>query len=438
MRKALTLLIVAIIFTNCHPEKKANQNVITSDIANFWIAYDKITSTKDSVLQYKYLDSLYFQKGTEGLVGIRQARNYTPADYINSINNYPKFWRAIRKNTLKVDEISSKLEEGTEKLRTIYPALKPAKIYFTIGAFRTGGTTIDSLVLIGAEISMADSTTPTSEFPERLSHLKPHFATNPMKHIVFLNVHEYVHTQQNPRAFNMLSLAIYEGVAEFVATKALDVKSPNPQIEFGKKNAERIREVFETEMFYFNNLYKWLDGSTPNEFDMRDLGYYVGFQLCENYYNQADDKKDAIKKMIELDYTNEREVEDFVQKANYFSKPLDTLYQAFEHKRPTVVGIEQFENKAQDVNPKTKEITIHFSRALNGHHTSVDFGDLGKEAFPKGTIKGRRWDKDNKSWTIPVELEPDKSYQIFITNNFRTEESIPLKPFLIEFKTAAK
>lgn len=437
MKKILILFISVIIFANCQPKKETNQNVITSDITNFWIAYDKITSTQDSVMQYKYLDSLYFQKGTEGLAGIRQARNYTPEDYISSINNYPKFWGAIRKNTLEVDKIGAKLQKGTEKLRVIYPDLEPAKIYFTIGAFRTGGTTIDSLVLIGAEISMADSTIPTDEFPENLSHLDAHFATNPMEHIVFLNVHEYVHTQQNPRVFNMLSLAIYEGVAEFVATKALDVTSPNPQIEFGKKNAGRIREVFETEMFYFNNLYKWLDGSTPNEFGMKDLGYYVGFQLCENYYNQADDKMEAIKTMIELDYTNDTAVEDFVQKANYFSAPLDTLFQAFERKRPTVIRIEQFENKSQDVNPKTKEITINFSEALSGHHTSVDFGELGKEAFPKGTIKGRRWGKDNKSWTIPVTLEPNKDYQIFITNNFRTEESIPLKPFLIAFKTAA-
>ena len=116
---------------------------------------------------------------------------------------------------------------------------------------------------------MADSTTKTTEFPKNLAHLKPHFAPNPKKHLVFLNVHEYVHTQQNPRVFNILSLTLYEGVAEFVASKALGVKSPNPQIEFGKENAERIREVYETEMFYPNNVYKWLDGNAPNEFGKR-------------------------------------------------------------------------------------------------------------------------------------------------------------------------
>lgn len=438
IKNTLILLITILVLTNCQSGKELNQNVITSDITNFWNAYDRITATQDSVLQYKYLDSLYFQKGTVGLEGIRQARNYTPEDYINSINNYPKFWHSIRENTLKVSKINSELEDGIKKFKAIYPKLKPAKIYFTIGAFRTGGTTIDSLVLIGSEISLADSTTETIEFPESLSHLKLHFATNPSKHLIFLNIHEYVHTQQNLRVFNILSLTLYEGVAEFIASKALEKKSPNPQIEFGKKNAERIREVFETEMFYPNNLYKWLDGNAPNEFGMRDLGYYVGYQICESYYNQSDNKADAIKTMIELDYTNESEVEDFIKKSMYFSKPLDSLYQSFEKKRPSVVGIKQFENKSQNVSPTTKEITIEFSQPLNGYNTGVDFGELGQDAFPKGTLNGRQWSDDNQSWTIPIELEPNKKYQIYITNNFRTEKSIPLKPYLIEFKTGDK
>lgn len=435
MKRNILLIITALSFASCQEANQPSQNVITADITNFWNAFDQIVATQDSARQYALLDSLYFQKGTVGLEGIRQARNYTPEDYVQSINNYPQFWSSIRKNTLKAKDFSAELESGIEKFRAIYPDLSPAKIYFTIGAFRTGGTTIDSLVLIGAEISMADSSTVTSEFPENLSHLESHFATNPSKHLMFLNVHEYVHTQQNPRYFNILSLTLYEGVAEFVAATALGLPSPNPQIEFGKANAARIREVYETEMFYPNNLYKWLDGSTPNEFGMRDLGYYVGYQMCENYYEQAEDKSKAIKTMIELDYTNEAEVDEFVLKANYFSKPLDSLYTAFDKRRPTVVGIKEFDNQSQKVSPGTNQITIEFSEPLNGHNTGVDYGELGEDAFPKGTLEGRVWSEDMMSWTIPVDLEPNMTYQLFITNNFRTDLGIPLRPFLVEFKT---
>ncbi len=435
MNRIILLFSISILFINCKTKEPQNQTVITSDIHSFWKAYDQIILSQDTSIQYQLLDSLFFRKGTAGLKAIRQARNYTPQDYLNSINDYPKFWSSIRENTLKADQISLEIESGIDKLRELYPELKLAKIYFTIGAFRTPGTTIDSLVLIGSEISMADSKTITDEFPEELSHLKTHYASNPKNHLVFLNVHEYIHTQQNPREFNILSLTIYEGIAEFISTIALNIDSPNPQIEHGKNNAKRIREVFEKEMFYPNNRYKWLDGNAPNEFGMRDLGYYVGFQISENFYNQAKNKEVAIKQMIELDYTNESEIESFVKKANYFSAPLDTLYATFENSRPRVVGIRQFKNGSQNVNPNIKEITVDFSEPLNGHNTGVDFGDLGQGSFPKNSINGRYWSKDNTSWTISVELEPDKRYQLLISNNFRTTESVPLKPLLIDFKT---
>ncbi|MEZ4984690.1 MAG: hypothetical protein R2795_06595 [Saprospiraceae bacterium] len=435
MRVQFLLLVTTAIVTNCHRTHSLNEYVETTDITNFWAAYDKITATHDSVLQLKYLDSLYFQQGTPGLAGIRQARNYSPQEYLNAINSYPKFWNSIRANTLEAQVLNTEFDEGIQKLGNLYPDLRPAKIYFTIGALRTGGTTMDSMVLIGAEISMTDSLTDASEFPEEFSHLPTHFATNPKKHLVFLNIHEYVHTQQTPIEHNILSLVIYEGVAEFVAVKALGVSSPNPQIAFGKANADRIRAVFEQEMFYPNNLYKWLHGNSPNEFGMRDLGYSVGYEICEHYYNQASDKMAAIKTMIELDYANEAEVEEFVRQSNYFSAPLEVIYENFEKSRPYVTSIKQFENKSQNVSPHIKEITVQFSQPLNGMNTGVDLGPLGQDAFPKGTINGRFWSEDNLSWTIPVTLEPNKQYQILISNNFRTEKSIPLKAYLIEFAT---
>jgi len=429
----LILLIPFLLLQSCQTNQESN-NVITSDITNFWKAYDQIQTVEDAVSKLRILDSLYFSKGTIGLKAIREVRNYTPQDYLKSIDDYPKFWASIRENTLEANKIEQELEGGIEKLRQFYPDLKPAKIYFTIGAFRTGGTVLDSLVLIGSEISMADSTTVTEEFPEALSHLISHFKTNPNKHLMFLNIHEYIHTQQKPIVYNILSQSIREGVAEFIPTVVLEQATPNPQIEFGKQHANRIREVFEKEMFYANNMGKWLNSNATNEFGMRDLAYYVGYQMCENYYNRASDKKAAIKKMIELDYNNEAEIEEFVAQTNYFSSTLDSLYQTFENKRPQVISIAQFENGSQNVNPSIQEITFKFSEPL-ATNTGIDYGELGEEAFPKKTFPGRYWSSDKQSWTIPVTMEADKRYQFLITNNFRTPEGIPLRAYLVDFKT---
>lgn len=438
MNKVLILLLTVVIMASCQTQQKQSENIVTIDIANFWEAYDKITSTQDSVLQHKYLDSLYFQKGTVGLEGIRQARNYTAEDYINAINDYPKFWNSVRKNTLKADTYRQDIQDGIEKLQQLYPALEPRNIYFTIGAMRTGGTYLDSLVLIGSEMAMADKNTIASELPEGSRQgREAYFKQNPIDDVVFLVIQEYVHTQQNAFVHNLLSYCIHEGVGDFVANITLSIEPKVPAIAYGKQN-EAVREKFEKEMFYGNNVYQWLWSDAPNEFGVRDLGYYIGYQICENYYDQSEDKKEAIKTMIELDYENESQIEDFVHKSNFFSASLDELYQDFESRRPTVLGIKQFENNSQNVNPKVKQITVEFSRPLNGYNTGVDFGDLGRDAFPKNDINGRFWSEDNTSWTIPVDLEPNKTYQLLISNNFRTEESIPLKPYLIEFKTGNK
>ncbi|MEZ4797886.1 MAG: hypothetical protein R2785_12050 [Flavobacteriaceae bacterium] len=437
MNKFLTLLTAVLILASCQTEKKHYENIVTTDITHFWEAYDKITSTQDSTLQYKYLDSLYLQRGTEGLNAIRQVRNYTSEDYIRVINSYPKFWTSIRENTIRIDQFSSELQDGIEKFREIYPELKPTKIYFTIGAFRTGGTTLDSLVLIGSELALTDKSTISTEFPEEeREDRRTFFDSNPIKNIVLLNIHEYVHTQQKPMVHNLLSLAIYEGVAEFVSVKAMGVPSAAPAIEYGKKNKDRVREKFEQEMFYPNNRFKWLwDSGSANEFGVRDLAYYIGYQMCENYYEQTENKKEAIRKLIELDFNNESEIEEFVHSTGFFSTSLDELYQSFENKRPTVIGIKQFENKSNNVSPKINQITVEFSEPLNGISTGLDLGPLGKDYLPKISPTDRVFSEDNKSWTINVELEPNKHYQIQLENNFRTNDWIPLKPYLIEFKT---
>jgi len=431
----LASIVIAFTFYACEQKSQSvSENIITTDIDNFWEAYDSMVNTNDSIVQYQYLDSLYIQKGTLGLKGIMQARNYTPQEYIHAINSYPKFWSSIRENTLKTANYTADLEEGIEKIRAIYPALKPAKMYFTIGALRTGGTYLDSLVLIGSEIAMADKNTVTSEFSEEVrAGRRTYFDSNPINDLVLLNIHEYVHTQQNPLVHNLLSYCLHEGIAEFVSTTAMGVPSAAPAIAYGKNN-DAVSKKFEEEVFYGNNTHHWLWSDFENEFNTRDLGYYIGYTIAELNYNNAEDKQAAIKEMIELDYTNETQIENFVNRTNFFSKSLEELYNDFETTRPTIVKIEQFENNSTSVNPNTDEITVVFSEPLNGLNTGIDYGTLGEEHFPK--VTDRFWASDAGSWTLKVALEPDKKYQM-VLSNFRTEKGTPLIPYVIEFKTGS-
>ena len=427
-----------LLFTNIAlaetSKQTENQDIITSDIDNFWATYDKIILSKDNTQQLELLNKMFIEKGSDGLKKIMQARRYTPQEYVDAINRYPQFWNSIRANTYKSRQLSNELQNGIEQLRKIYPNLKPAKIYFTIGVFRTGGTTLDGSVLIGSEMAMADETTVMDEFPESFNYFKNFAKTNPIKNIGFGNVHEYVHTQQKTTiGDNLLAQSVLEGVAEFLAVKATDTSSTAPAISFGKQNFEQVRSKFATQMFNSFNGF-WLYDNAENEFKMRDLGYYVGYEICERYYNKAVDKNRAVKEMIELDYNNEIELMKFVDRSGYFAKSSKSLKKAFENKRPKVTAITQFKNGSKNVNPNIKELTINFSDKMDTRYRNFELGPLGENNL----LRLKRfigYSADGKSATFEIELKSNQRYQRIVGLQFRDENGVSLKPYLIDFTT---
>lgn len=201
-------------------------------------------TVNDSTLQLKYLDEYFLDKATEGQQGMIRARNYTPKEYLNAIKNYPRFWNSIRNNTLNTTQFDIQIREGIEKLKEIYPDLKPATIYYTMGVFRSPGTGFNDLALIGSEFALGDKYTVTEEFPENLNYVKNYYTINPPAFLDFLNIHEYVHTQQKPALDNTLSQSLYEGIADFIATKVTNKKSPFKYHNFGFKNEVKLNYLY--------------------------------------------------------------------------------------------------------------------------------------------------------------------------------------------------
>lgn len=431
--KNLVLLTFVLGFSTVLFAQNNKQSFVSTDIDNFWIAYDKIIATKDSSKQYKLLKELYLNKGSQGLKGLIEVRNYTDKEFIDWITKYPKFWNSLRKNTLKTKNLYPKINVNIQKLKQVYPDLKPATIYFSVGAFRTNGTIQGNKILIGSELSLADKTTIIDEFPSwRQTFYK---TQNPLTELPLLCTHEYIHTQQKEMAENLLSLCLYEGVAEFISCIVTGSKSNTPAIEFGKNNEKIVVDKFVSDLFIMSNTYNWLWGENRNELKIRDLGYYIGYEICERYYNLAINKTKAIKELIELDYTNEKEIERIVNLTKLLPKTLEELYNDYENQRPTVISLSPFENGSQNVKSGITKITITFSETLNGYNDGLDFGPLGQGFYPKVNPK-KIWSDNGKSWTLEAELKPNQRYQILISSNFRKENGVRLKPYLIDFKTA--
>ncbi|MDW3651302.1 MAG: hypothetical protein R8P61_29765 [Bacteroidia bacterium] len=426
-------LIVLLLLASKVWAQENTQKIYSSDVYHFWEAYDQIIATQDSAKQYQLLQELYFDKGSPGLTAIRQARRYSDKDYIDAINNHPLFWESIRPNTLKAIDYAEEISKGLEGLKKIYPHLKPAQIYFTVGAFRTPGTTLDSLVLIGSELAMTNKNTLSHEFEPRFDYLRNYFDSEPIKEIVFLNIHEYVHTQQVfDYGYDLLTFSLYEGFAEFMAVKASAKASPTPAIEFGKRNDDWVKTVFSQEMFsYYYD--RWLWNNFENEFKMRDLGYYMGYAIAEKYYEAAEDKQAAIKTLIELDFKDKESVWNFVDGTHYFEKPLAEYEADYESRRPTVTKLINFENGSQEVDPNISEIRIAFSHEMQPGYYSTGYGEKGRDYLPQ--IEGVRFTEDNKGAIYEVKLEAGKEYQFMVGMGFRLANGVQLKPYEISFRT---
>ncbi|WP_343530471.1 Ig-like domain-containing protein [Pedobacter sp.] len=433
MKKKFLSIVILLISAKVLSAQKQSP-IYTADIDHFWTAYDAIQKTNDLSQKITIINSQYIDKGSKGLKAFMAARQYNDTLWVQLIDKLPKFWNSIRANTLSIKHKTDEFEKAIKKLKQIYPDLKPAEMYFTIGGLRSGGTVKDNMVLVGSEIATGNATTDVSEFTN--SWLKNVFKEQSLDNIVSLNIHEYIHTQQKPASSNLLSQSIREGSCDFIAELSIQKPLQTKYLSYGKANTLNIKELFKKEMF-FNDYTNWLYNGSQRTEDA-DLGYYVGYEICKAYYQQAKNKKQAIKDIIELDFGNDQAVESFLEASGFYSEKIDKkgIIDAYQKMQPTIVNISPFSNGEKNVDVTTKELRITFSKPMILKRYSISFSEKGKANFPITTVKGH--EDDDKTLVLNIELKPQQDYEFIITNrSFRSKDGYPLKDneYLIKFST---
>ncbi len=402
------------------------QHIVTEDVPRYYAAVEAIQSVQDSTEQLRLLDSLFLSPATPGQRAIMEARQYTAQEYLDNILAYPRFWASLRPNTLRIDSLATAIRTGVDQLKKRYPELRPTDIYFTVGGFRSPGTVMDGMALIGSEMAMADDRTDVSEFTGRHERLLPYYASNPVRELVFLNLHEYVHTQQVPTLGDILLVqTIYEGIAEFLATLALERASPTPAIAYGPLHTDSVRQAFIQDMFGLNYS-NWLWNNSREDIAMADLGYYVGYAMAEGYYRAANDKAAAIRDLLAIDFSDQAAVLDFIDRTDYFSEPVATY-----DRRPTVTRMEPFAPGDQLEGPGKQTVTLYFSEPMDTSRRGFDYGPLGED-YVLSVKEVIGFAKDGKSFTFTVAPEKAGRYQVMPSQQFQSSAGLSLRPYLID------
>lgn len=271
--------------------------ISTQDVANFWEAFDRLTSatTKDdsiSIIQQHYLD-----RATDHFKTFIRIRKFTAEEYVKIIGRYPQFWNSVRPLTENIVNRKAEIETVLQKSKDALPDFDVPDVCFAIGCLRTGGTTGNKLILIGAEIAAADENVETVELTPWLKSVIGNTGD-----IVSMVAHEAVHTRQKGSLRNgdLLTAVLNEGSADFVSEKIADLNINTHIHEYGKKYACDIRNEFNVVIKQkSNDLKPWLyNGNSANN-RIPDLGYYVGYAIAELFYEKQIDKQKAMKWLLD-------------------------------------------------------------------------------------------------------------------------------------------
>jgi uncharacterized protein YjaZ len=284
--------------------------LVTTDIHNFWDAYDRVQ--KDTAHAMELYSKYYFEKASPGLQDYYNVRIFSVENFVANQKKKPAFYKAIRRNTLKVDEFKGQIQRSFVKLKTLYDSAIFPNVYFVIGRWNSAGTVSSNGLLIGTDMMSKSDSVPLGELTlwEKNNY-------TPIANLPYIVAHELIHSQQNNMKEDTTTLAacIGEGMADFlgelIAGKTIDSRLKI----FAKGKEKQIWKDFEKDIF-LSHAGNWLfNGSQETADHPADLGYWVGYEICKSYYEEMPDKKQAVYDMLHI-----QDYKDFLTKSRYVEK----------------------------------------------------------------------------------------------------------------------
>ncbi|CAM3931850.1 TPR end-of-group domain-containing protein [Mucilaginibacter galii] len=273
----------------------AKAGFITTDIHHFWQAYDK--AVKDTAHFKQIMHKLYFDRASRGMNDYMDLKVGSIDEFVSHIQSAPKFYSAIRNNTFKIDKFKPAFEASYRKFKLLYGDARFPDVYFVIGAFTSGGTVSNAGLLLGVNQSAADSHTPVGELSARMQT-----RLNPVAGLPDVVAHELIHYQQDgmKQDTTTLSYVIREGMADFMGELISGRNASAKLAVWATGKEKRIWNKFTTDI-YQNRYNNWIANSKQSGPDNPpDQGYWIGYQICKSYYEQATDKKQAIYNMLHI------------------------------------------------------------------------------------------------------------------------------------------
>ena len=264
------------------------------------------TAIESYVAQASPAFEAYAERYETSAASIAEAYSERPGYY----RSLPALESYIR---LREPEILSALD----RLEAMAPAGEVVPTYFMVADQRAGGTPVLTAGASGPQINIAvavdmialTSETDMTEFPNgtggraNASDL-PQVVVHENAHVLQLASQgglENYRSIYSPGGGSMLAVAVREGCAEYVSYLASGWRLGDRHI-YGEANELALWSEFETVMdappF---SVPGWFSGSHPDHADWpSQIGYWMGFRICEYHHQNAVDPDLAIRDLFTL------------------------------------------------------------------------------------------------------------------------------------------
>jgi hypothetical protein len=336
------------------PRDPNDAQLLTSDIANFWRAYDRASSAADPATRARaYLD-LYIRPGSpglrdwvssrltsgQGLLDLLLAKGWSKerlqqastvpltdaerarldrdttgmGDMLAAMNldaavqHRPRFFAAIRGNTLAIDTaraVKDSIRADYRRLIALYSDAVFPPVYFLIGQLSSGGTTSAAGQLIGAELHAADASTPLDELSGyergvmgRVDGL-PGIVAHELMHIQQAHARGGDNAVESRSKPTVLAQSLNEGCASFLASIVTGAGPAKVASQYGLAHEHDLWVEFQRDM-NGADASNWLYQGDRSRNRPADLGYFIGARICAAYYENANDKRQAVQDIFAM------------------------------------------------------------------------------------------------------------------------------------------
>jgi hypothetical protein len=257
----------------------------TSDVDLFYKIYDAAGGApRADALQHGYIDA-----GSDGVRQFVPKRILSGEALATTIAGHPTVYQNARACVAALPAVRARLATVFKKMAAIDPDAIFPPVIVLIGRNNSGGTTGESGVLIGLEVAC------------RSDWLQPNIEDR----LVHLIAHEYAHLQQFSQGHEdavpdtVLKQSLVEGEAELIAELTSGEASESYLQRWTKGREREIGEAFLADVDS-TDFRPWIYNGVGTHEKPGDLGYWVGYCIAKAYYTHAQDKRAAMKTLLEL------------------------------------------------------------------------------------------------------------------------------------------